>query len=64
MQKLQRQIEANIVAARDRYNQACAALLSLRGPGDWESTLQELHQQDIRGLNKHVFNEEEMDSIK
>ena len=64
MQKLQQQIEANIMAAHDHYNRARAALLSLRVPGDWESTLWELRQEDIRGLNEHVFNEEEMDSIK
>jgi hypothetical protein len=58
-QALQSSIEVRIKGAMARYQTARAALLSLRGPGDWEEILQVLQQKDIRGMNERTLNEEE-----
>ncbi|KAJ7917979.1 hypothetical protein B0H13DRAFT_2231340 [Mycena leptocephala] len=58
-QALQSSIEGRIKGATSRYGTAREALLSLRGPGDWEGILQVLQQQDIRGMNERTLNEEE-----
>ncbi|KAF7375072.1 CxC2 domain-containing protein [Mycena sanguinolenta] len=47
-----------------RYCTARAALLRLRGPGDWEQTLRVLENADIRGMNERLTedaNAEELD---
>ncbi|KAJ7874256.1 hypothetical protein B0H13DRAFT_2348668 [Mycena leptocephala] len=41
------------------YRVVCAALLALRGSGEWETVLQELRKEDIRGINERAMNEEE-----
>jgi hypothetical protein len=56
---LQSSIEVSIKGAAARYRTARTALLSLRGPGDWEDVLQVLEQKDIRGMNERTLNEEE-----
>ncbi|KAJ7132736.1 hypothetical protein C8R43DRAFT_895348, partial [Mycena crocata] len=49
-------IEDRVRAASGRYRMARAALLSLRGTGEWEKDLQELRQEDIRGMNERLLN--------
>jgi hypothetical protein len=58
-QALQSSIEVRIKGAVARYRTARTALLSLRGPSDWEDVLQVLEQKDIRGMNERTLNEEE-----
>ncbi|KAJ7225301.1 hypothetical protein GGX14DRAFT_556103 [Mycena pura] len=58
-QALQSSIEVSIKSAVSRYNAARAALLALRGPGEWEQILQVLHDKDIRGMNERTLNDEE-----
>lgn len=64
LRTLQDGIEVRIKAARVRYCAARTALLSLRGPGDWEKVLQELKQQDVRGINERVMNEQEKEDYR
>ncbi|KAK0500834.1 hypothetical protein EDD18DRAFT_1101824 [Armillaria luteobubalina] len=45
------QLDRQCCLARAKYNAACAALLSLKGPGQWESELQELHNSDMVSLH-------------
>ncbi|KAJ7669560.1 hypothetical protein DFH06DRAFT_1321616 [Mycena polygramma] len=52
-------IEDRIRTAATRYRAAREALLALRGPGTWESELQELKQTDVRGMNERGLNDEE-----
>jgi len=61
---LQDQVESRIRASQQQYNAARAALLSLRGPGDWEKTLQVLKPEDIRGMNERAMTEEEKEEYK
>jgi hypothetical protein len=52
-------IELRVMTARLNYVAAHSALRSLRGPGSWETVLQELRPEDVRGLNERVLNAEE-----
>ncbi|KAJ7895849.1 hypothetical protein B0H13DRAFT_1885371 [Mycena leptocephala] len=52
-------IEDNMRDVSSRYQVARAALLALRGPGEWERVLQVLRKEDARGMNERVMNEEE-----
>ncbi|KAJ7716497.1 hypothetical protein B0H14DRAFT_2412883, partial [Mycena olivaceomarginata] len=52
-------IEHRIRTAATRYRAARAALFALRGPGPWENVLQELRQEDIRGMSERLLNDEE-----
>ncbi|KAJ7170315.1 hypothetical protein C8R43DRAFT_1120743 [Mycena crocata] len=52
-------IEDRVRAASSRYRMAHAALLRLRGGGDWQMELQELRQEDIRGMNERLMNDVE-----
>ncbi|KAF4586545.1 hypothetical protein EYR38_010824 [Pleurotus pulmonarius] len=61
---LQNQIEVRIKAIRILYNIAREALLSLRGRGDWESTLRPLLPEDIRGINERTLNAEEQEEYR
>jgi hypothetical protein len=45
-------IEDGIRDGSSRYRVARAALLGLRGAGDWERVLQVLRKEDIRGMNE------------
>ncbi|KAJ7715473.1 hypothetical protein B0H16DRAFT_1805290 [Mycena metata] len=58
-QSLQDGIEDRIRGAATRYRAAWRGLLALRGPGAWQSDLQELRQEDIRGINERAMNDEE-----
>lgn len=59
---LQDQIEAKLRVARARYCAARAALLALRGPGEWEEVLQVLKAEDVRALNERTLTVEEKDA--
>jgi hypothetical protein len=52
-------IEDGIRDGSSRYRVARAALLGLRGAGDWERVLQVLRKEYIRGMNERLMNEEE-----
>ncbi|KAF8122930.1 hypothetical protein K438DRAFT_1651868, partial [Mycena galopus ATCC 62051] len=52
-------IEDRVRSAATRYRAARAALFALRGAGSWESVLQELKQEDVRGMNERALNDEE-----
>ncbi|KAJ8076147.1 hypothetical protein PM082_022132 [Marasmius tenuissimus] len=52
---LQDQIEAKVKALSETYCQAHAALLVLRGQGEWCSTLRELHPDDVRGISEQLL---------
>ncbi|KAI0689949.1 hypothetical protein BC835DRAFT_1228821, partial [Cytidiella melzeri] len=52
-------IDKRALAAAKRYRHARAALLELRGPGDWEKTLRVLKDDDVRSLNERVLTEQE-----
>jgi len=61
---LQEHTESKIKAARIKYTTARDALLSLRGPGDWEKTLCELRPEDIRGLSEQALVAEEQEELR
>ncbi|KAJ7738811.1 hypothetical protein B0H16DRAFT_1465657 [Mycena metata] len=58
-QSLQDGIEDRIRSAGARYRAAWAGLLALRGPGKWQTALQELRPEDVRGINERAMNDEE-----
>ena len=43
---------------------AWAALLSLRGPGKWEDSLQELQPNDVQGISEKVLADEEQEETR
>jgi hypothetical protein len=49
---LQHRINIKVQAAKTHYWHACNALLIIHGPGEWECTLQVLHDGDVRALNE------------
>ena len=49
---LQHRTDIKVQAAKTRYKHARNALLILRGPGEWELTLQVLQDGDVRALNE------------
>ncbi|KAI3605284.1 hypothetical protein WG66_013037 [Moniliophthora roreri] len=53
------QVEAKIKSIRLCYDKSRAALLSLRGHGDWENVLRVLRGEDIRGIGERLLKEEE-----
>ena len=59
---LQDQTNEKIKESQLRYTVARAALLSLRGPGEWEKTLQVLRREDIRGLGERALMTEEREN--
>ncbi|KAJ7065998.1 hypothetical protein B0H15DRAFT_743445, partial [Mycena belliarum] len=58
-QALQSAIEARIRGAATSYRTARAALLALRGAGEWELVYRQLQFHDIRGMNERALNDEE-----
>ncbi|KAK6978163.1 CxC2 domain-containing protein [Favolaschia claudopus] len=58
-QAILRQINIKIHAAKLRYRYARAALLVLRGHGDWEEELKVLDDDDVRALNERALTAEE-----
>jgi hypothetical protein len=59
---LQDQTEHKIKAAQVKYDVARKAILSLRGPGSWEKTLQVLHPYDVQGLGEHALRDDEQET--
>ncbi|KAJ7486373.1 hypothetical protein B0H11DRAFT_1721594, partial [Mycena galericulata] len=51
-------IEDRIRDAAGRYRAARAALLALRGAGEWEEVFRELLKDEIRGMNERLMNSE------
>lgn len=58
-QSLQDGIEDRIRSAVTRYRAAWTGLVALRGPGEWQTVLQELRKEDVRGINERAMNDEE-----
>ncbi|KAG6913360.1 hypothetical protein DXG01_007396 [Tephrocybe rancida] len=56
------EIEAKICSARDMYNITRAAMLSLQGPGEWETTYRILKAEDIVAVNERTLTQEEEDA--
>ncbi|KAF8188524.1 hypothetical protein K438DRAFT_1764272 [Mycena galopus ATCC 62051] len=56
--------KSRIREAAARYRAARAALLALRGPREWECSLQILKKEDVRGMNERAMNEEEKEENK
>lgn len=56
-------LNQKIKKAVARYRRARAALLSLRGPGEWEQVLRELNDGDIREPGAHEFTIEDPASM-
>ena len=56
---LQDQADDKIKESQLHYTVARAALLSLRGSGGWEKTLQVLRREDVRGLGERALMMEE-----
>ncbi|KAG6808072.1 hypothetical protein H0H92_005517, partial [Tricholoma furcatifolium] len=61
MQSLNDQINAKIRAAKVQYDTSRAALLNLRGTGEWESKYRILEPQDLRSLNERTVTQAEED---
>ena len=59
---LQDQTNEKIKESQLHYTVACAALLSLCGPGKWEKTLQVLRLEDIWGLGECALMTEEREN--
>ncbi|KAJ7841679.1 hypothetical protein B0H13DRAFT_1910144 [Mycena leptocephala] len=57
-------IEDRIRDASSWYRVARAALLALRGAGEWEQVLQVLRKEDVRGMNERSMNEAEKEDNK
>lgn len=55
-------VKANIDAQFNRYTTSRAALLALRGPGDWETVLRELKKEDLRAPSAAEFGIEDTTS--
>jgi hypothetical protein len=62
--ELQGQTDSKIKAACLRYRVARSGLVHLRGKGDWEQKLQELHPEDVRGLSEKALVNEEKEQTK
>ncbi|KAJ7787842.1 hypothetical protein B0H14DRAFT_3505052 [Mycena olivaceomarginata] len=58
-QNILRVISLRIHSAKIRYQYARAALLALRGHGQWEERLHVLADDDVRGLNERTLTAEE-----
>jgi len=56
---LQDQVEVRVRQCQQQYNTARAAVLALRGPGDWEKTLAVLTPNDVRGISERAMTAEE-----
>ncbi len=56
---LEKVVDIRIILSRIQYTTSHAALLSLKGAGSWEETLQELHLEDIQALNERTLTADE-----
>jgi hypothetical protein len=54
-------VEDRVKAAQVQYCRARTAVMNLRGPGNWENTLQVLNPSDVRALNERELTEQEKD---
>jgi hypothetical protein len=61
--EIQHCIDDKVCQSQLQYNRARAALLALRGRGDWEKVLQVLERSDVRALNERQMTEKEKDDI-
>ncbi|KAJ3546784.1 hypothetical protein NM688_g5476 [Phlebia brevispora] len=58
--KLLESVDDKALRAKLRYRTNRAALLALRGPGEWERTLRELRDEDVRALNERALTAQEI----
>lgn len=58
---LQHRVDVNVHTAKTRYRRSRKALLTLQGHGQWEETLKELHDEDVRALNERTLTQHEKD---
>ncbi|KAI0054994.1 hypothetical protein BV25DRAFT_1922198 [Artomyces pyxidatus] len=58
-QSLQSQVDAKVNAGARRYRNARRVYQGLVGDGDWQLSLQELKDEDVRGLSERVVRENE-----
>lgn len=56
---LQHQVDVKVHAAQTRYRHSRRALMNLDGHGEWEKTLKELRDEDVRALNERALTEHE-----
>ncbi|KAK1223408.1 hypothetical protein PQX77_013717 [Marasmius sp. AFHP31] len=61
---LQDQIEAKVKALSETYRRARAALLTLRGEGDWMLSLRELRPEDVRGISERLLRSGEKEQLQ
>ncbi|KAK1221816.1 hypothetical protein PQX77_015369 [Marasmius sp. AFHP31] len=61
---LQEQIESKVKALSETYRRARAALLTLRGEGDWMRSLRELRPEDVRGISERLLRSGEKDQLQ
>ena len=59
--EVQHRIDDRVKAAQVQYCRARTAVMNLRGPGNWENTLQVLNPSDVRALNERELTEQEKD---
>lgn len=52
---LQHRVDVKVHAAKTRYRHSRRALLVLQGHGQWEETLKELRDEDVRALNERTL---------
>lgn len=55
----QSRIDDKVQEAASHYRRARQALLTLRGPGEWENRLRELQPSDVRALNERELTAQE-----
>lgn len=60
----QHTIDDKVRTAELQYRRARAAVLTLRGPGEWEEVLQVLAQSDVRALNERELTAQEAEDIR
>lgn len=63
-QGIQRQVDLKIHTSKLRYRFSRAALLKLKGHGLWEQRLEELRDEDVRGLNERALTAEEASEVE
>jgi hypothetical protein len=61
---LRDQLESRIKTATDTYRTARKALLEIKESGDWVNVLQELKDEDIRGIGERLLQQEEKDALR
>lgn len=55
----QKSIDSRAIEQKHTYRAARAALLALRGPGEWEGVLRPLEEADVRAFNERAMTEQE-----